>query len=46
MMQQRPHSSGVDIDTRGNEAVLWLAVELLYIDSPNAQTRRCVNTRI
>ena len=41
-------SHGVDIE-RGNEALLWLAMELIYVDSTNAQIRRydykrcCVN---
>ena len=34
-----PLGCSVDIE-RGNEAVLWLAMELVYIDSSNAQTRR------
>ena len=32
---------GVDIQ-RGNEALMWLAMELVYIDSANAQIRRHV----
>ena len=34
----------VDIE-RGNEAVLWLAMELVHIDSTNAQTRRYMTVK-
>lgn len=38
-LENSPLGCGVDIE-RGNEAVLWLAMELVYIDSNNAQIRR------
>ena len=38
-LESSPLGCSVDIE-RGSEAVLWLAMELVYIDSTNAQIRR------
>ena len=38
-LENDPLGYGVDTQ-RGHEAVLWLAMELVYIDSANAQIRR------